>query len=61
MGSESRVVDALAQTSLYVEDRGLCLVMMTLEHSPVRQSRTGPDRQAEDSDGHVSAYPIGPH
>jgi hypothetical protein len=61
VGSESRDVDAWAQTSLYAEDRGPCLGPMTLEHSPVRQSRTGPDPQAEDSDRHVSAYPIGPH
>jgi hypothetical protein len=61
VGSESRDVDAWAQTSLYTEDRGLCLVPMTLEHSPVRLCLTGPDPQAEDSDRHVSAYPIGPH
>ncbi len=61
VGSGSRDVDAWAQTSLYSEDRGLCLVPMALEHSPVRLCRTGPDPQAEDSDRHVSDYPIGTH
>ena len=60
-GSGSRDVDVWEQTSLYAEDQGLCLDPMVLEHSPVRLSRTGPDPQVEDSDRHVSAYPIGPH
>jgi hypothetical protein len=48
VGSGSRDVDVWAQTSLYtslyVEDRGLCLDPMDLDHS-----RTGPDPQVEDS------------
>ena len=60
VGSESRDVDTWTQTSLYVEDRG---PPSTDDpgSSPVRQSRTGPDPQAEDSDRHVSTYPIRPH
>jgi hypothetical protein len=60
VGSDSRDVDAWAQTSLYVEDRG---PPSTDDHgaSPVRLYLTGPDPQAEVSDRHVSDYPIGPH
>ena len=45
------------QTSLYSEDRG---PPSTDDPgaSPVRLYRTGPDPQEEDSDRHVSAYPI---
>ncbi len=60
MGSGSRDVDAWTETSLHAEHRG-----PNSTHdpgsSPVRQSLTGPDPQAEDSDRNVSAYPIGPH
>jgi len=60
VGSESRDVDAWTQMSLYAEDRG---PPSTDDpgSSSVRQSHTGSDPQAEDSDRHVSAYPIGPH
>ena len=47
VGSGSRDVDACRENGLYVEDRGLCLVPMTLEHFF--------------SDRHVSPYPTGPH
>jgi hypothetical protein len=47
VGSGGRDVDAWHANGLYAEDRGLCLVPMTLEHFF--------------SDRHVSAYPTGPH
>ena len=53
VGSGSRDVDAWTQTSLYTEDRG--------PPSTDDLGHTGPDPQAEDSDRHVSVYPIGPH
>ena len=60
VGSGSRDVDTWTQTSLYAEDRG---PPSTDDPgaSPVRFCRTGSDSQSEDSDKHVSAYPIVPH
>ncbi len=58
--SESRDVDAWTKASLHARDRG---PQSTDDPgaSPVRQSRTGPDPQAEVSDRCVPAYPSGPH
>ncbi len=60
VGSGSRDVDAWTQTTLYAEDRG---PPSTDDPgaSPVWLCRIGPDPQSEDSDRHVSDYPIGPH